>query len=116
MLENMKWLRMGFCTAPHIWAPVSESLIFNMMKLWALILCCSGTVLRDAPLALKLARNMVRSGEDSAMVPPQRQRKTNSGNKGKKKKKGETSRCFVATITVSVRLCVCVNLYSGALY
>jgi hypothetical protein len=43
---------------------------------------------RDVPLALKLARNMVRSGDVATEVPPSRRRKTNGSNRGKKKKGG----------------------------
>jgi hypothetical protein len=85
----------------------------------ALILCCSGKALQDAPLALKLARNMVRSGEDSAVEPQKRQRKTNSSNRGKKKKKREKSHyvfvCLFVCVCLRAHVCVCVNLYSGAL-
>jgi hypothetical protein len=47
-------------------------------------------VLRDAPLALKLARNMVRSGRVATQVPPSRRRKANGSNRGKKKKGGRS--------------------------
>jgi hypothetical protein len=53
-----------------------------------LILGCSGTMFRDAPLALKLAHNMVRSGHVATEVPPSRRRKANGSNRGKKKKGG----------------------------
>jgi len=43
-------------------------------------MCYSSTVMTDGPLTLKVARNMVRSGDGTPVVPPLRRRK------GKKKK------------------------------
>jgi hypothetical protein len=70
---------------------------------WVLILGCSGTVLKDAPLALKLARNMVRSGHVATEVPPSRRRKASGSNRGKKKK-GGLSVCLCDSSSLSLFL------------
>jgi hypothetical protein len=68
---------------------LSRSQLISVIVM-VLILGCSGTVLRDTPLALKLARNMVRSGRVATEVPPSRRRKANGSNRGKKKKGGRS--------------------------